>query len=417
MMASRMVCVALAAAAAVGFGIASAFAVRVAIADYWFSKETAQATEKAIALTPDQSAYDVRLALLAGDADPARAVAVLRRAVALNPSDGRAWVELGLRLEETADLTGAEQALLRAAEEDKTYLPRWTLMNFYFRRNDADRFWQWAKAAVPMIYGDPLPLFHLCGHVKEDGELIDRLDIRKPELQAGYLFYLLDVGRADLVGPASRRLLEGHRDADIPLLLSACDRLIEAGRVDDAVTIRDGLARSGHLPFRVPEGGAASILTNGDFGVSPTGHGFDWRLPALEGISAAREEGAAGLRLTFSGAQAERAEPLLQFVPVREKTSYELKVTYRTSGIEARSGLWWRIADASGVLKAGDDLASDEQKEQRLTFVTPAGCRMVRIALISERRPGTTRIAGYLVLRHVELRPTTEGPRQAARPF
>jgi hypothetical protein len=395
----RGVRIGLAATATVGFGVAGWWAVRVAIADYWFQKETTAATEKAIELTPGQSAYDTRLALLAGDEDPAKAVKALRKAVELNPSDGRAWVELGLRLEETGDQAGAEQALLRAADEDKMYLPRWTLTNYYFRHGQTDRFWVWAKAAVPMINGDPLPLFHLCGRVEEDGGLIDRLEIRKPELQAAYLFYLLDVGRADLVGPASRRLLEAKREGDVPLLLNACDRLIEARRVDDAVTIWEALERSGRLPFR-----AGAVLTNGDFGVSPTGHGFDWRLPALEGISAAREEGPTGLRLTFSGEQAERVEPLVEFVPVREKTTYELRFTYRTSGIAGRSGLAWEAGDGSTVLKDGDDLASDAESEGRLTFATPAGCRMVRLSMVCQRRPGTTRIAGYVVLRNVELR-------------
>ena len=329
---------------------------------------------------------------------------VLRGAVKLNPSDGRAWVELGLRLEESGDAAGAEQALLRAAEEDKTYLPRWTLMNYYFRRNDAAHFWQWAKAAVPMIYGDPLPLFHLCGRMEEDGGLLERLDIRKPQLQAGYLVYLLDVGRADLVGAASRTLLAGHREEDTGLLLNACDRLIEARRTGDAVTIWEGLERAGSVPFRAP-GVGASLVTNGDFGVSPTGHGFDWRLPALEGISAAREEGPGGLRLTFSGAQAEKTEPLVQYVAVREKTAYELQFRYRTAGIGARSGLRRRVADgAGGALAEGDDLAAEEESAGRVGFVTPAGCGMARVSVECERRPGTTRIAGYAVLRAVELR-------------
>ena len=255
MRASLTARIAVLAIALMGLGAAGVWSVRLGLADYWFQKETAEATEKAIALTPDQSAYRVRLALLIGDEDPARALVALRRAVELNPSDGRAWIELGLRLEATGDLPAAERTLLRSAEEDKTYLPRWTLMNYYFRRNDAERFWLWARAAVPMIYGDPLPLFHLCGRMSEDGTLIDRLRIRKPEIQAGYLFYLLDIGRADLVGPSSRCLLKGNRQANVPLLLEACDRLIEARRVDDAVAIWEGLAQSKQLPFRAPPGG------------------------------------------------------------------------------------------------------------------------------------------------------------------
>jgi tetratricopeptide (TPR) repeat protein len=381
---------------------AATWSVRLGWADYWFRKETAAATEKAIALTPGQSAYRVRLALLTGDEDPARALLELRRAVALNPSDGRAWIELGLRLEAAGDLPLAEQTLLRAAEADRTYLPRWTLMNYYFRRNDIDRFWFWAKAAVPMIYADPLPLFHLCGRMNEDGALIARLDIRQPQVQAGYLFYLLDMGRADLAGPSSRALLAGNRDSDVPLLLAACDRLIEAGRVDEAMAIWEELSRSRRLPFRLA---GERKLTNGGFEVSPTGHGFDWRLPAQEGISVAREEDPVGLRLTFSGMQAEKAEPLIQFIPVRESTAYELKFAYYTSGIEDRSGLSWQIACAGREvnLEDGNDLAANQRAERRLAFVTPAGCRMVRLSLVYQRRPGTTRIAGYLVLRNVEL--------------
>jgi tetratricopeptide (TPR) repeat protein len=377
----------------------------MAWADYWFQQETTEGTAKAIALAPDQSAYRVRLALLLGDEDSAAAVAALQRAVALNPADGRAWIELGLRLEASGDLAGAEPALLRAADEDKTYLPRWTLMNYYFRRNDPDGFWNWAKAAVPMIYGDPLPIFHLCGRVTEDGALIDRLEIRKPEIQAGYLFYLLDIARADLAGPASRCLLAGHREADVPLLLEACDRLIEARRVDDAVAISHGLGQSNGLPFRSSGKGAQSLLTNGDFAVSPTGHGFDWRLPALQGISASREESPAGLRLTFSGTEAEIAEPLVRFVPVSPNTAYELKYVTQTVNIAANSGLSWQIggADASSNREVGEDRAADEWTGGRLTFVTSPGCRMVRLSLVYRRRAGSTRIRGYLVLRNVEM--------------
>jgi tetratricopeptide (TPR) repeat protein len=383
--------------------VACAWSVRLARADYWFRKETAEATAKAVALTPDQSEYLVRLALLVGDENPARALAALGRAVELNPNDGRAWVELGLRLEETGNFPGAERMLLKAAEADKTYLPRWTLLNYYFRRNDAERFWYWSKAAVPMIYGDPLPLFHLCGRIEEDGRLIDRLDIGKPPIQAGYVFYLLDSGHADLAGPASRRLLAGNRKTDVPLLLDACDRLIDARQIDDAEAIWDGLLRAGRLPFR-PRAGTASILTNGDFAISPIGHGFDWRLPEVEGISAAREEDPVGLRLTFSGMQAETAEPLLQFVRVEEGAAYQLRYSYRTAGSGAESGLAWRVAGLSGgKIAEGPELSSDDPADGSMTFVAPPGCRMVRLSLEYQRRPGTTRIAGYVALRDVAI--------------
>jgi hypothetical protein len=256
-----------------------------------------------------------------------------------------------------------------------------------------------------MIDGDPLPLFHLCGRVAEDGTLIDRLEIRNPSIQAGYVFYLLGSARADLAGPASRRLLAEHREADVPLLLAACDRFLEAQRVDEAMGIWRGLGQWQRLPFRSPREGSQPLLTNGDFAISPTGHCFDWRLPALEGISAAREEAPAGLRLTFSGTEAEIAEPLVQFVPVNSNTAYELKYVYRTSGIATGSGLSLQIhgPDGNSNLKIGEGLASDQWIGRRLSFVTSPDCRMVRLSLVYQRRAGTTRIRGHLVLRNVEM--------------
>jgi tetratricopeptide (TPR) repeat protein len=414
MMASLTARVVVLAVAAGGLIAASAWSLRLGLADYWFQKETPEATEKALAVTPGQSAYHVRLALLIGDEDPARALAALRRAVALNPNDGRAWIELGLRLEATGDLALAEQSLLRAAEVDKTYLPRWTLLNYYSRRNDVNRFWLWAKEAVPMIYGDPLPLFHMCARISEDGALIDRLEIRQPDVQAAYLLYLLDTDRVDLAGPSSRVLVAENREMDVPLLLESCDRLIEAGRIDDALAIWQGLSRSRRLSFRAE---SQPILTNGDFAVSPAGHGFDWRLPTLEGITATREENPGGLRLTFSGSEAEKAEPLIQFIPVQENAAYEFGFANYTAGIESRSGLSWQIVDARSKanLQSGDAIAPNQQTEQRLAFVTPPGCRVVRLSLAYQRPPGSTRIAGYIVLRNLRLNRSPDIPSATGR--
>ncbi|MGA2119722.1 MAG: hypothetical protein ABSH56_33870 [Bryobacteraceae bacterium] len=393
-------------AALAGLAAASIFSIRLAWADAWFQTETLAGTRRALSVTPDQAAYSVRLALLISDDDPAGAVGALQRALELNPRDALAWIELGLRYEAGGELPLAERALRRASDESRTYLPRWTLMNYYFRRDDRERFWYWAKAAAPMIWGDPKPLFHLCGQVAEDGDLIGRLDMRKPEIQAAYLFYLLDARRADLVGPSSRRLLRSGREVDVPLLLDATDRLLDARRTADASLIWEALVAAHRIPGGLPRGAGGSLLDNGDFARSPSGRGFDWRLPTLPGIGAASEEQPVGLRLTFSSDQPETAEPLAQLVPVREGARYELACHYRTSGIAPGTGLRWVVSDAgrNAPIAAGESLSSDAPAAGRLAFVTPSGCDLVRVAIEYQRRPGTTRIAGFVVLRNVEMR-------------
>jgi hypothetical protein len=252
--------------------------------------------------------------------------------------------------------------------------------------------------------------------VTEDGGLIGRLDIRQPEVQAAYFSYLLDAGHPGLAVPTGRQLVAGGRKADVPLLLEACDRLLAAGRTGDARSLWDGLIAARGIPPAGPRSERGTELYNGHFAASPMGHGFDWRLPAIEGIRAAREENPVGLRLTFSGGQPENAEPLFQLAPVEERAAYELEFGYRTSGIASGSGLCWRIDDASGdasrgaILAAGESLAADEPAEGRLPFVAPAGCRLVRVSLAYRRGPGTTRISGFIVLRDVELRPAPQSP-------
>jgi hypothetical protein len=399
---ARLLAIAIAAA---GLAAAAVWSLDLGWADYWFRKETLAGTEKALAITPGQAAYYYRLAILSSDDHPARAIEALKRAVALNPADAQSWIDLGLQYEAGDDNARTEQCLVRAVQEDAQYLPKWTLANYYFRRNDPPRFWFWAKQAAAMAYGDPLPLFRLCGQMEEDGKLIDRLAIRSPAVRASYLSYLAGQNRIDLVAPPTQRVLEDNRQSDTPLLLAVCDRLLDRNRVDQALDIWNRLAETHRIPFGARSSTARSLLTNGAFTVAPTSQGFDWRLPEMDGITPASEEGPGGLRLTFSGRQPERCEVLLQFVPVRENRVYTLRFRYRTSGIAAGTGLTWRITDMNGArsLGGGRDLSAENETQDQVSFGTPAGCRLVRVSLVYQRSLGTTRIAGFIVLRSIDM--------------
>ena len=388
---------------AAGFAAAAVWSVPLGWADYWFRKETLAGTEKALTITPGQASYYYRLAVLSSDEYPARVIEALKRAVALNPADAHSWIDLGLQYEAGGNNVRAERCLVRAAAEDAEYLPKWTLANYYFRHNDPSRFWFWAKQAAAMAYGDPLPLFRLCGQMEEDGKLIDRLAIRNPSVRASYLSYLTVQNRIDLVGPSSQRIIEENRQSDTPLLLAVCDRLLDQSRVSEALDIWNRLAEAHEIPFGARSSTTRPALTNGSFTIAPTSQGFDWRLPEVDGISVASEESPGGLRFTFSGRQPERCEVLVQYVPVQENRNYKLKCLYRTSGIPAGAGLAWRITDKNTGrdLSEERDLSSERETEDQVSFGAPAGCRLVRLSLIYQRSLGTTRIAGFVVLRSI----------------
>jgi tetratricopeptide (TPR) repeat protein len=392
------------------FTVASFWSLRMALADHWFRQQTVPGTQEALTLEPGNAAYYVRLAALTQDSDPARSTQALQRAVALNPWDSVAWVELGLRAEADADLAGAERSLLRAASVDQQYFPKWSLANYYYRRGNADKFWLWAREAAQMAYGDLTPLFVLCWNVTNDGALIAReLDIRNADLEANYLAYLTsqNQNQTEAMTEAATRLLAWNREADAPVLLTACDRLIADDRAQPAIQIWNQLAELRRIPYAVLAPASGRSLTDGDFTVSPTSQGFAWRLPDAAGVTTLLDEQPAGLRISFSGRQPENCDVLTQILPVMESSPYELRYWYRTSGIEPETGLGWRITDLPGssVIAQGKSLASESEKEAGLPFTTPAGSRLVRLTLNYRRALGTTRIEGFLILRKLRLMP------------
>ena len=398
--------VALIATFSIGLAAATAWSVLIGYTDYRAQGLTVEGTEKALALVPGNAAYHFQLAVLVSETDSKTAAQAFQRSVALNPFDARPLIELGLRAEQEGQFDSAERYFLRAAEVNNQYLPKWSLTNYYFRRSNMAKFWLWAKQAVTMLYGDPLPMFRLCGMIVEDGTLMDRLDIRNANIEAAYLSYLLARNRVDLVRPAALRLLNHPREQDIAPLLSTCDRLIDANLVDDALAIWNSLAKSRGIAVKALEPGADGLMVHDDFSSAPTSEGFDWRLPRLEGVSASLEESPSGLRILFSGKQAETCETLYRFVPVRENAEYAFTVHGKADGIQPGSGLVWRVADARGgtnlaefpAVPSGDGSAVEGR------FVTPSGCRMLRLTLAYARARGTIRIDGSIVLREATLK-------------
>src|SRR5260370_30299621 len=179
----------------------------------------------------------------------------------------------------------------------------------------------------------------------------------------------MDQNRVDLIGPPVQRLLEENWEADVPLLLTACDRLLEGRRVDEAAEVWNRQAAAGRVRFRTPAGEGEQFVANGSFLAPPVSRGFDWRLPVVEGISVSREEKPLGLRVTFSGREPEECEALVQLVPLRKRTAYQLSFVYRTRAIPSGVGLGWRITDASHgtILHDGRSLASASEGEGRLS--------------------------------------------------
>ena len=392
------------------------WSVRLAYADFLFRQNRPESVAGAIRLASLNAEYHLRQAELiarAGGSD-AEQEAALERAVALNPRDSEVWMELGLRAEIRGELARAERCLVEAARVDRTYPPRSTLANFYFRRGDPEKFWRWTRAALQTApaSADMAPLFRLCWSWSEGAELIlSRAIPERPEVLRQYLSFLLGSGRLAPARAVAERMLELATAEDVPLLLTYCDRLLEARQAAAAARLWNAIIGRGLIGYQTLHPTDGLVLTNGDFRLPPRAQGFDWRLPPVEGVSVSRDIRATALHVTFSGKQPEQCELLWQYLPLLAATSYRFGFEYQTAGIAPNTGLRWEIQDVSGApvsLAASSSLAAENWTAEELTFTTPAKRVAARLVLTYRRAPGTTRISGWIALRRVNLKAMSE---------
>ncbi len=355
---------------------------------------TREAVETAIRLAPGDARNYAALASLGGaDRSPS-----LERAANASPYNAQAWIALGLDAELQGDRTRAERCLLQAARVDRTYAPRWSLANFYFRANSREKCWPWLREAARMSYGDPRPLAQLAWNLAEDApDALAALSDRPPVLES-YVSLLLDNNRLGPAEVAAGRLLDTAGKGAAGAELVYCDRFLDAGRLEAALRLWNRLAEARWIPALPLDPDRGPHLTNGDFSREPLSRGFDWRPQGVAGVEMLRQPAGGGLRLSFSGEQPETCMLLLERVALAPGRRWRLRFEYRSQGMAADTGLRWRTIGAEWPAAA-----SDAWSEAAFEFRTPATGRVVPLVLAYERAPGTMRMTGSFWLRRLRL--------------
>ena len=376
--------------------------VRFAVADLAARRNQPDSTRLAMRWMPVNGAYPAQLADEIYAIDPAAAKSLLQRAVQLNRYDASSWIQLALLSEAGDDLPGAEKALLQAGSVDTTFLPSWSLANFYFRRENPGRFWYWAQRAAQMDPGDAAPLFRLAWYVSPNaGEIASRLQIKRAPLAAQFVNFLMSQGDAKSVTEAAAQLLTANNE--VQTLLGVCDWLMANKRPDLALTLWNGLAARGQISYAPL--GPTDAVTNGSFGKSPMSQGFDWHLKSVEGVSSFLNVSPKALGFEFSGDEPDGFLIMDQTAPVEERKGYALVVDYGTTGIAPGSGLQWSVTDdrSGAVLATTESLSAEQGGKAYACFTTPDGAAFVRLSLLYQRQPGTVRVEGKLALKEVRL--------------
>jgi len=365
-----------------------------AIADFYFRKDTAPSIRAAIRMVPDGWLYYMRLAQL----DRSDARELLSTSLRLNPYDAQADIELGLQYEADGDYARAKNQLLQAFNIDRTYLPRWTLANYYFRRGDMQEFWVWARHAASMPADDIGALLQLCWRAAPDSQTITGAIINeKPEFLRQYLNFLLAKDQPRAAAQVAPHLLRaGDKESDLTVLLSVVNGLVAANEFSDSIALWKLIAERNWIVAD------SSVPNNAGFLRTPVAARFDWSIPEYQGLHS--WPGPSGLQTEFGGSEPEECVIAEQVVALKPG-DYALAFDYRTSHILPGTGVRWQIIDSKSqkVLAESSDLSSDNTKQSELNFSLHENS-LVSLKLNYKRTLGTVRISGMLALQSVQIK-------------
>lgn len=336
--------------------------------------------------------------LLLAELEPHSAPAHWRQIRTLHPLYAPAWIRLSLDQEMQGFTSDAEGALRHAASLDHTFLPQWTLANFYFRQRREDLFWSHARKAAAVYQGDLTGVFQLSLRIEEDPLRVwNLLSPPRPSARMDLMRVLLSQGRttaaARVAGPLASSQLRGTRE----LLLIACEQALARNEVPAAISFWNAAAANGWIARPTLDIDKGNLLADSAFQYQPTGTCFDWRLPSQPGVSL-RTGAPAGLRIGLTGRQSAETVLATVRVPVAPRRRYRLTWRYTIELGSNASRPVWRL---DGKPAAFWQTAVSSREE---SFDFDAGSRqLIELSLATAPAPGATRPEGRIRLDWVSI--------------
>jgi hypothetical protein len=378
------------------------YAAILARASYLFSQDTATSIPAAVRLVPYNAQYVARWAAW----DSAQQIPLLKRAIELNPFDYQSLIQLGLHTEiAEANPQAAEVYFLKAAAVNKMFLPKWTLTNYYLRRQNLSEFFRWANETLKITPYSGDSVFTQMWLMSQDAWRISAAIPDRPSTLIQYVWFLSNTKQFSAIPPIVQRLVRVVGDDDPrawgrdDLVASSLDHVLASGDLHTGLQIWTTLLDGRWIQQSVPD--AEHPLTNGDFRLPFYKHGFDWAGAESEGVHIRQFSGEPSIDIGLSGDEPEHCELLRQYVAVEPGYAYKLQWKASAQGIPAGSGLAWHLRPTEGdsSIVSGDLLAAPQAWE----FIAPPDSNGFLLTLEYNRALGHVRPSGQLTLRGVSM--------------
>jgi tetratricopeptide (TPR) repeat protein len=377
--------------------------VRLFAADILSHGSSLYARETAVQLFPGSVSYILSLADLRRQSD-LDIRPQLRRATMADPLNARLFIDLGLECERAGDYDSARRYLIEGTRLSHEFLARWTLANYYFRRDDTPDFLAWMHSALEVGAPDLRPAFRLLWSSGIAPEKIASIIPEDKNALLAWLAWCVEEGRLDAARHASEIALQRWPQESAGLLSRYCAQLASSsGHRLQAVDLWNTLSMRGLQSWAPVFPARKPLVEDADFSLGPGSLAFGWHVHPVDGIIA--QHYTRGERFELDGNEPENWVLLDQLLSLHPGARYTIRCRYESSGIPAGSGLGWRIQDPDTHVAWSQSPAflSDGQKLVDLPFTVPASARFGVLSLFYTRAPGTVRITGWVRLLSVDL--------------
>lgn len=403
----------------------SFFGLRAAIARFGYEGVTADRMRLAVRLEPDNPAYWYRLGkyqqfdLIQGD--PGRAQESFRKAIALNPLDTNAWLDLAADYESEGKNAEAREAYLQAKKSYPASADvSWRYGNFLLRLGDQSKSYEQLRRAIE---GNPqLAAIAFSRAYRANPDINQILNQLLPVNQSAYVGMMNEAASENQLAVAQiiwARLLTLRPHLEVRNFEPLVSRLLASGEYYVGRRVWDQGVATLNLPPLLQLDG--SVVWDPSFESNINDLGFAWQFkPIVQGVSIGydkteKHSGSQSLRLSFDGKHNPDLEAACALAVVQPSTKYRFSGWIKTKGITTEYGVGFRIhsyGDSNGtVVNTGQIVGNHPFTRIDQIWIAGADVRRAMICVTREASDNPdVRISGTAWVDDVNLVPQPAEP-------
>lgn len=331
----------------------SFFGLRAAIARYGYEGVTRERMELAVRLEPGNPAYWYRLGQYhqsnLEEGDSALAQQAFRKAVALNPLDTNAWLDLAADYELEGRNAEAREAYLQAAKSYPVSADvSWRYGNFLLRQGDQGEAYAELRRAIEADPQLAAIAFSRVYRANPDiDELLEKVFPPKQGVYVNVIWEALSAKQLAVAKTVWARLIELHPHLEWRDVDRIVSDLLQAGEFTEARHVWDQGMSTMNLPALLQPSG--SVVWDPSFESGVNGNNFAWRFqPIVQGVSISLDKeqkfsGNQSLRLSFDGKHNPNLEAACALAVVQPSTTYRFSGWVKTKDITTEYGIDFRL--------------------------------------------------------------------------